>query len=695
MRLFATALPLFTACSLPLLTQTALADKINPIAGEHAQSYIEHVFVTVPRHRLKQDTALAISVLAGQDLDNHKASNLGETLQFIPGLASASFGPGVGQPVIRGQQGPRVLSLQNSTASADAASISGDHAVSVEPLLAEKIEIIRGPASLLYGSGAIGGVVNVIDKRVPVALPKKSTLKGEVRHNSVNDGNTAILAFDSGIKTQNGGWAFHVNAIDRSSNNTDTPTFMRNEDIANELENTQSDAESFTLGASYLTDDSYIGFAYSQIDNLYGIPIGAHEHGHEEEEGHDEEEEEEGHEDEEEETVSIDLQQKRYDVRADVHAPFAYAEKIRWFLTHTDYMHAELEGDEIGTTWSNQTTENRVELLHEQIKGWHGAVGFQMKRSSLEAIGEESYLPQTDTSSQGIFILEDKHIHQFKFELGARVERTTLDAQGQANDKVFTSHNFSASSLYTFSDQARLGVAYSHSERAPVTEELFSNAGNSVGSYVEHVATGTIEVGDRNLNTERSNNIDVSFSFNLANTEGYITIFNNQFSDYIYLAETGLEQDEVEVLQYQQTGADFNGVEVELKYRLNPNRYTGQTTFTVFGDSIRGELDTNQDIPRLAPQKIGFKIDYTQPMFNIHTAVMHGFDAKENGNVNTDNFSRVDVALNITPFKQKDNVIFVQVNNLTDALIRNNTSFLRDIAPEPGRAVKAGIRFSL
>jgi len=695
MRLFTTALPFITACSLPLLTQSALADTATTVTDKDSSAYIEHVFVTVPRHRLKQDTALAVSVLAGQDLDNHKAANLGETLQFIPGLASASFGPGVGQPVIRGQQGPRVLSLQNSTASADAASISGDHAVSVEPLLAEKIEIIRGPASLLYGSGAIGGVVNVIDKRVPVALPKETTLKGEVRHNSVNDGNTAILAFDSGIKTQNGGWAFHVNGIDRSSNNTDTPTFMRNEDSVSELENTQSDAQSFTLGTSYLTQDSYIGFAYSQIDNLYGIPIGAHEHGHEDE-GHDDEEE--GHDDEhegEEETVSIDLQQKRYDVRADLHAPFAYAEKVRWFLTHTDYMHAELEGDEIGTTWSNKTTENRVELLHEPIKGWHGAVGLQMKRSSLEAVGEESYIPQTDTSSQGIFILEDKHVNQFKFELGARVERTTLDAQGQTSDKVFTSNNFSASSLYKFNDQARLGVAYSHAERAPVTEELFSNAGNSVGNYVEHVATGTIEVGDRNLGIERSNNLDVSFSFNVANTEGYVTVFNNKFSDYIYLAETGLEQDEVEVLQYQQTGADFNGIEVEIKHRLNANRYNGKTTLTVFGDSIRGELDNNQDVPRLAPQKLGFKVDYSQPTFNIHTAVMHGFDAKENGAVNTDNFSRVDVTLNITPFKQKDNVIFVQVNNLTDALIRNNTSFLRDIAPEPGRAVKAGIRFSL
>ncbi|WP_235015298.1 TonB-dependent receptor [Oceanicoccus sp. KOV_DT_Chl] len=491
------------ACSLLLCvgpwSQTALFAESQPA--------LEHVLVSVPLHRTEAETALPVTILTGAELQQRVAGTIGETLNYAPGLSSSSFGPAVGQPVIRGQQGARVTVLSNSTSSADASNISADHAVSVEPVLAESIEVLRGPSTLLYGGGAIGGVVNVIDQRIPVAVPEAVTGAMELRHGSVNDENTAVFK----VLTGSDNIAFYVDGMYRDSNDLEISGAAHADaehdadEVTGFIANTDAQTHAFTSGASYIFENGFIGIAVSRLKNQYGIPAGAHEHEHEDE-----------HEDEyeEEETVRIDLEQTRYDLRADYHPQSTLIDQLRWYSTYSDYKHDELEGGEVGTRWRNDSWENRVEVLHQPVAGWHGVVGLQTKNTDFSAVGDESYIPETTIKNYGFFMVEDFHRGDWLYELGARVDYEKLSPEGEA-EQSFNSVSLSASALWQISTQWSLGVALSQSERAPVVEELYSNSANMLGGYIEHVATGSIEVGDAQLQREQANNIDLTLNYKI------------------------------------------------------------------------------------------------------------------------------------------------------------------------------------
>lgn len=687
------------AASLPAM---AVEKKNTPPgieASSHARDEIEHVLVSVPIHRTEAETALPITALSGDELRNAVANTIGETLSSKPGLSSASFGPSVGQPVIRGQQGARVAVLQNSTSSADASNVSADHAVSVEPILAESIEVLRGPATLLYGNGAIGGVVNIIDKRVPVSVAEDVELAAEVRHASVNDETTSVFSLDAG----QGSVAIHLDGLSRSSNNVEIPGTAVNplieEDHGDEepmeseagfIDNTDNQVRSFTAGASYIFEDGFIGFAVSQLDNEYGIPPGSH--------AHEDEHEEEGAHADEAELVRIDSRQQRYDVRADIHNPIAGIDNVRWFLSYTDYQHDELEGGEVGTRWSNESWENRIEAVHSTLAGFHGVVGLQVKQSTFSAVGDESFIPETDLTNAGIFIVEDFHRDNWIYELGARVDINELKPVSSIDDKQFTNLSLSSSALWQVSDRWSLGVALSKSERAPVIEELYSNVGSEEGTYIEHVASGSIELGDINLSREQANNLDLTARYENGVFEGYVTIFYNDFRDYIFLANTGVYQDETPVLQYAQQDAVFKGAEFEFSLDAG-SPGGGALTIDLFGDYLDGELDTAGDIPRLPPQRLGVRLAYERDWLAGYLSVLDAAEQNRPGlnEEETDGYTRWDAGLSATLSSAKGGewLAFLRLKNITDEEIRNSTSFLRDIAPEAGRSIEAGVRFSL
>lgn len=655
----------------------------------------EHVLVSVPRHRTQAETALPITVLSGDELRKRITSTIGETLNNKPGLASASFGPGVGQPVIRGQQGPRVTVLQNSMTSADASTVSADHSVSVEPVLAKSIEVLRGPATLLYGGGAIGGVVNVIDQRVPVAVPDGITGAAEVRHASVNDETVSVITLDGGV----GSFAFHFDAMNRDSNNVDIPGLAaqgeEGESLADLLEettdgfigNSDSRTDSFTLGGSYILEKGYIGFAINRLENEYGIPGGAH--------GDEEGEEEE----EEEENVRLDIEQTRYDIRGDIHDVSKGIEKIRWFLTYTDYEHDELEGPEVGTAWERETIESRFELLHNEWNGWHGVIGLQIQDSELEAVGDESFLPRSETSQYGLFIVEDFHHNDWIYELGLRLDSSEVDPDSSVGTDAesFTAISFSASALWQANDQWSFGVALSQSERAPVTEELFSNDGNAFGDFVEHVATGAIEVGATDLDVEQANNLDITVNYQDSRLDGYVTFFYNDFSDYITLGNSGIEQDGTLIFNYIQDDAVFQGVEFELTIQLAAVS-GGELSLDIFGDWLDAELDNNGDVPRLPPQRLGSRLNYQHGALSTYISVVEADDQDSPGlnEEETDGYTRWDAGIDYTiDLSDKSQLLtFLRVKNIDDEEIRNSSSFLREISPEPGRSIEAGLRFT-
>ncbi|NND67370.1 MAG: TonB-dependent receptor, partial [Halioglobus sp.] len=487
-----------------ILVAALTAVAANTLANEQP---LEHVLVSVPLHKTEAETALPVTVLSGDELKRLATTSIGDTLRDQPGIANASFGPGVGRPVLRGQAGPRTVTLQNGTASADVSSLSPDHAVGVEPFLAESVEVLRGPATLLYGGGAIGGVVNVIDNRIPRSVPDTLSGGAEYRHDTA----TGLDSLTGVLEGGTGNFAFHLSANTLESDDVEIPgnalRFPEEEEDEHEGEgaergeipNTDTEAGSATLGVSWhLGDSGFVGLAVNHQEREYGVPPGAH--------GHHEQEQDEGHEDEhgeEEETIRIDLEQTRYDTQLHLHDIGGGVEVLRGFLSYTDYEHRELEGAETGTVYDRETFEGRLEVVHKPIADAHGVVGLQWREDEFEAIGDEAYVPPTESSELGLFIVEDIHVGDWLLEVGLRGDWVDRDPEGALDSADFTSVSVSGAGLWSVHDNWQLGVSVSRSERAPSTEELFSNAGlDDPEEFVTHAATGLIEIGDSDLDEE-------------------------------------------------------------------------------------------------------------------------------------------------------------------------------------------------
>jgi iron complex outermembrane recepter protein len=688
----------------------ALAVLSAPLAAQQ-QTEMEHVLVTVPVHKQIAETALPVTVLSGDELRRAATASIGDTLANSPGLANASFGPGVGQPVIRGQAGPRVTVLQNGTRSADASNISADHAVAVEPILAESLEVLRGPATLLYGGGAIGGVVNVVDNRIPVALPEKLEAAVELRGDTANDGGTFVGRLDGAA----GDFAWHADGLYRDWDNLAIPGMAAVEEQHDEehgdehggeardgtLENSDGRTKALTLGGAWHFDSGFFGLAVNRLENQYGIPPGGHgHHGEDHDEDHHDEglagaDDELG---EEEESIRIDLEQTRYDMALHVHEPAPGLDVMRGFFNYTDYEHVELEGAETGTRYSNESWEGRLEMVHSRWGKFHGSFGLQASAGEFSASGGEAFIPETDSRELGLFLIEDYHNGAWTLEGGLRLDHVERDPSlAGSSEKSFTLFSASGSALYELGDNWRLGAALMHSERAPATEELFSNvAVSDPEDWVVHAATQAIEVGEPDLDTETSNNIDLSLSWITSDHFVSLKGFFNDFSDYISLLNTGLELDETPVFFYGNADAKFYGIELDSEFTLGTPA-DGRLLLGVTGDLIRGELDRGGDIPRLPPARLGLKLSWEGDSWLFYARMLEAADQDRPGDNedSTDGYTRWDAGAEYR-LAHRDGgewVVFVSLNNITDEQIRLSTSFLREVAPEAGRGVEGGVRF--
>jgi iron complex outermembrane receptor protein len=694
------------------------------------ESRMEHVLVTVPIHKKAAETALPVTILSGDELRRLAASTLGETLGDKPGISNASFGPGVGRPVIRGQGGPRTINLSNGIAAADVSSLSPDHAVGVETMLAESVEVLRGPSTLLYGGGAIGGVINTIDNRIPSRRIEGVQGAVEYRYDDAPDMDTGVFKLEGG----SGNFAFHASGTFREFGNVDIPGLAideaaveRQEELLGhghgdeehegedhdhdheeeELENsdgfianTDGDADVYTLGGSYhFGERNFFGFAYNSFETNYGIPPGAHEHDHGDEEDHEHEEEhdhEEEHEHgEEEENIRIDLKQRRYDTQLQLHdlVP-GLIDVARGFLTYTDYEHVELEGVEIGTEFERQTWEGRMELVREGAD--HRVLGLQWRADEFEAIGDEAYVPATESSEWGVFYVQDFHAADWMFEVGGRADYVERNpATGFEED--FTSFSLSGTALYTFDSNWSLGLSLSRAARAPATEELFSNLNNSEEQLVTHAATGIIEIGNPDLDEEVSLNADVSLNWQTDRSFAELTVFYNTFNDYIFLLNSGEEVDETAVYLYEQDDADFYGVEFESSFDL-VSLGGGQLSLGVFGDMVTGEFDSAGDVPRLPPRRVGSELSWRNDSLGAYVKVLNASDQDDPGNfeTGTDGYTRWDAGIDYTArFSRGTELLaFLKLKNITDEEIRLSTSFLRNFAPQAGESIEAGVRFT-
>jgi iron complex outermembrane receptor protein len=650
-------------------------------------------------HVRDSETALPVTLLNEEEVRATASVSLGDTLSMQPGMNNSSFGPAVGQPVIRGQQGRRVMSLTNGMPNADASGNSADHATTVEPMLATGVEILRGPSTLLYGGGAIGGVINVLDNRFANTLLEKPEFSIEGRHDSAADMDT----FVGSLSVPAGDFVWHLDVTDREWNDLEIPglaihpDYLEDEDHDEDEEhheeevensdgfiaNSGGETQAATLGLSYVLDNGFLGFSFNQMTNEYGLPPGVH--------GHDDEEPEA-----EEENVFIDMERQRYDFIASLNDLTPMIESLDYRLSYTDYEHAEMEGPGvIGTQFSNESWQQRLQLTHPEINNWHGVFGLQHSDETFAAVGEESFIPETDISSLGIFAVEALHADAFTYEFGLRFNRDELETNSVGlPDRSFNTASYSGSVLWDANQQASLGLAYSHSERAPSTEELFSNFGLAdVADCVIHFATGSCEIGDVNLNEEESDNLDVSLYLSLRDIDATITWFYNSFHDYIYQANTGVEVDEFPVRAYQNDGADFYGVEADMLFTIN-----NDWSIRFFGDRVESKLDDNSFVPRMPPVRVGSELNFNTSALNASLSVIKaaGQDKPGSGEIATDGYTRWDLSANYE-FDTGDNgelLLFSKLRNITDEEIRLSTSFLRGFAPESGRSLELGVRYS-
>lgn len=661
------------------------------VASANAQE-AEFEIIIDAVHVRNAETALPITVMSEDEIREDARMSLGDSLSTQPGISNASFGPAVGQPVIRGQQGRRVMILTNGMPNADASGNSSDHANTIEPMLATGVEVLRGPSTLLYGGGAIGGVINILDNRFQEEVPVSPTYAVEFRHDTAADMDTLVSSLDFGT----GDLAWHLDLTRRDWNDLEIPGQSIHADYLPDdpdeaessdgfIANTGGESAATTLGWTYLLKNGLLGFSINRQENEYGLPAGIHGEHHDDPAAVPEEEAD----------VSIYMKRNRYDLLASFNDLSPWLESLNYQLSLTDYEHAEMEGPGlVGTRFMNDAWQQRLQLTHPERNNWHGVLGLQQSKETFGAVGEESFIPTTDIDSRGIFMVEALHAVNFTYEFGLRFNHDRLVPQNPGvNSHSFSTQSYSGSMLWDINASGSLGITLSHAERAPSVEELYSNVGlTDVADCVIHFATGACELGDSQVGVEASNNLDINFYLSLNELEATITLFYNGFDDYIFQANTGTEVDGFPVRGYLNDDARFYGLEVDASIFLSPD-----WSLRLFADSIKGKLDSHGAVPRMPPYRLGSELKLDLGDFSTSLSYLHAFDQNDPGQfeIQTEGYDRIDLRAEYQwDFVRRGELaLFSSLRNLTNEEIRLSTSYLRGFAPESGRSLELGLRY--
>ncbi|WP_034302909.1 TonB-dependent receptor [Herbaspirillum sp. RV1423] len=608
-------------------------------------------------------------VLAGDELRNKLGNSLGDTLSQELGVSASSFGAGASRPIIRGMEGPRVMMLQNGMAVSDVSTVSNDHAVATEAATARQIEILRGPAALLYGSGAIGGLVNVVNDRIPTELVGRPTGEVEARYGTVDGQKNTSFSVDGST----GQIGLHVDGNYRDTDNYKIPGNATQGNAASasgRLPNSFTHESSVGVGGSYIADWGHIGASVSSLDDHYGIPTA--------------------------EKSFIDLHQTRYDIDSLIKEPFAGIESFKFKLGYTDYTHTEKKEDGTAdTVFSNRVMQTRWELAHKPLDGWRGNFGIQTEQGNYSALsatdGSPQLTPKTKSSSFAGFLVEERKFGDVLASAGLRLESVKRRPDG-LRDRDFNLLSWSTGALWSFMPGYGLGATYSVAQRAPTVEELYSNG--------PHESTSTFDIGDSSLQKETSHNIELS----LQKTEGLVrwkgNLFQNKVKDFIYgrtngqVDNSGNPDPGGEFLQrfWSQGDATIHGAEVEVSYNLNNEGFSVRG----FADTSRGKLDNLGNLPLQPATRYGVDLGYRQGPWASGMRVLHALKQDRLASfesTDTPSYTQLDANLSYTQKLQSMRVTwFVLMKNLLNQDIRYSTAVLKDTVPQAGRNLILGVR---
>ncbi|MBX3593311.1 TonB-dependent receptor [Sphingomonas sp.] len=683
-----------------------------PAAGQTKDG--DAIVVTGVLPTSERDVLAGTSVVAGEELTRDLRPSIGETLAKQPGVSATSFGPSASRPILRGFQGERVRLLTDGIGSIDVSNTSADHAVVIDPLLAERVEVLRGPAVLLYGSSAIGGVVNVIDKRIPRSIPKDGvSFDGIATYGSAANerslagagdaaigGNFVVHADASYLKTSDlgiGGYVLsptaRAAALAAAAGPTlpDDPDFAATAALKDKLPNSAAETWTAGVGAAYVGDTANFGVSYSHYDSLYGIPIRyATASG------------------EEQEAPRLDVLQNRFDVRGEVQTGGGFLDRIRLRGAYANYRHFELEETgAIGTAFYNKGFEGRLEFVQARQGAWLGASGVQYFHRDFNVVGDEAFLPANATGQLGLFTLQQFDLGALKFEGGLRYEHTRQEATPAAGDLRFATatRNFDAVSgsvgaSYALGDGAKLGFNVSRTERAPSAEELFSNGA--------HAGTQTYELGDTGFGLEKSWGVEATLHLHHDGLSFDASAYYSWFTGYI--SDTQVAQSVCQAaaapsgrtvdfpcFQFQQTGARYYGVEGDLSARVAE---VGDYTINVdlLGDYVHATLGNGDPVARIPPGRLLGGIEAQSDTLTGRVEVERVFmqDRIAAYETPTKGYTMVNASFSIKPFASNPKVsLTLSANNLFDVDARRHSSYLKDFAPLAGRDLRATLRFGL
>ena len=679
-----------------ILTLSILAvASVSVFAAENEQATTLDT-IRIKAHPLEQtskDFAVADTVVDQKRLAQG-AVTIGEALSGETGISSNQFGAGSSRPVIRGQDGPRIKILQNSSENIDVSTLSPDHAVTVDPALAKQVEVIRGPSTLLFGAGTVGGLVNVTDSKLPTAMPEKG-YEGNVglRYNTGSDEKLATAGVTLGLGDQ---VALRVEGLKREANDYIAPDYVHEGEKERRVDNTFAKGQTVNVGLSWIYDRGFTGISYSNRQDQYGLPGHSHEyeschlHGLSLHCGeHDHDEDEHDHDDHDHDHAHeagpwIDLKSERYDVRTELDDPFAGFKKLRAQASYTDYQHDEIEEDTIATRFKNKGYDGRLELVHNPLGAWEGVIGTQYGQQKLELTGEEAFLAPNTTKKWSVFALEHAQLNDVHVELAARVDQQKIDID-DSSKKDFDGSAFSVSGAanWEFAPNYKLSLVTSHQERLPLAQELYADGG--------HFATNTYELGNDQLSKEKSNNVELGFHYDDNTFDYHVHVYHNWFDDYIY-AQTLDRYKDFRLVQYAQDKAKFYGAEAEAGYQISPIY-----KLSVFGDYVRGKID-NDNAPRVPAGRLGTKLNAD---FDDHWSgsaeYYHVFQQDKIAAYETDsqsyNMLNLGVAYSGNYSNVSDYRVFLNANNLLDDQVYQHASFLSTI-PQVGRNFSVGVNFS-
>ena len=666
--------------------------------------------IQVQAHPLVQtaaDFAVADHVVDQKAL-SERATTIGDALADELGVYSNQYGSGSSRPVIRGQDGPRVKVLQHASETADVSTLSPDHAVTVDPILAKQVEVIRGPSTLLYGAGTVGGLVNVTDQKIPTQMPEDG-LEGSVgvRYNSGSDEKLANAGVTAGIGEN---FALRIEGSKRKANDYIAPDYFHEHDDELEKErrvgNTFAEGQTVNIGGSWIHDRGFVGLSYSNRQDQYGLPGHSHEyhgcvlhgdhfHGcptpdpdapaHEEHGG-----------------PWVDLKSERYEVRTELEQPFVGVEKLRAHASITDYEHDEIEENEVISNFKSKGYDGRLELVHVPVAGWEGVIGTQISQQKINLAASEHdhhedgdeddeehhvhgssvVMPDTKTDKFSLFALEHKQLGDVHVELGARVDHQKVKVDSDQKDYSGTGVSASAAANWEFAPDYKLSVVGSHQQRLPLAQELYADG--------LHFATNTYELGNPDLDKETSNNLELGLHYEGDKLDYHVHVYHNWFDDYIY-GETVAQKGNLRGVQYTQDKARFYGTEAQAGYQIND-----MYKLSVFGDYVRGKIE-GENAPRVPAGRLGTKVeaDFADGWSGL-AEYYHVFNQDKIASYEdeTQGYNMVNVGLSYANNLADNNAyrVYFKANNLLDDQVYSHTSFLSNI-PQVGRNFTVGVQY--